>query len=220
MPGSGAEDIPHVMVHDHKIQRPQKTGNIDASKGALLGLHAVNNKNPKSADQIRGYISYFEKFDNKPLYLEKAEQMLESENEIEARIHLNFVQRKFKEVADLAMKENDAISELKDAWTNYRIAKSFDELKMLNKALPYYKSAHDLMKLDLDFGSEYANALIRSKRLPEAEKLLKSQLNRAQKHPLTWINWGSVNFLNNKLTEAKRAYLKVLELEPNNQPAH
>lgn len=220
MPGSSAEDIPHVMVHDHKIQRPQKTGNLDASKGALLGLHAVNNKNPKSADQIRGYISYFEKFDNKPLYLEKAEQMLESENEIEARIHLNFVQRKFKEVADLAMKENDVISELKDAWTNYRIAKSFDELKMLNKALPYYKSAHDLMKLDLDFGSEYANALIRSKRLQEAEILLKSQLNRAQKHPLTWINWGSVNFLNNKLTEAKRAYLKVLELEPNNQTAH
>lgn len=220
MPGSGAEDIPHVMVHDHKIQRPQKTSNLDATKGALLGLHAVNNKNPKSADQIRGYISYFEKFDDKTLYLDKAKELMGSENEVELKIHLNFVKRQFQQVVDLTNEDIDAVSESNDAWTNYRVAKSFDELKMLGKALPFYKRAHELMKLDLDFGSEYANALIRSKKLSDAEILLKSQLSRAQKHPLTWINWGSVNFLTNKLTEAKRAYLKVLELEPNNQTAH
>lgn len=220
MPGSGAEDIPHVMVHDHKIQRPQKDRNIDASKGNLLGLHAVNNKNPQAFDQIRGYISYFEKFDGRPLYLEKAGELLRSESNLESQIHYLFVQRKFQEVVNLVGKETRAVLELDDAWTQYRIAKSYDESKLLSTALPYYKKAHILMELDLDFGSEYANALIRSKKLSEAEVVLKSQLNRAKKHALTWINYGTVNFLNNKLSEAKKSYLTALELEPNNRTIH
>ena len=220
MPGSGAEDIPHVMVHDHKIQRPKSNNNIDASKGSLLGLNAVNNKNPQREDLVKGYISYFEKFDSKAIYIEKATEMLNSQNDLELLIHLKFVQHQFKEIVKLQSENKDKLKSSTDAWTQYRIAKSLDDQKDLLTALTYYKKSHELMPLDLDFGCEYANALIRAKKIPEAEKLLKNQLSRAQKHTLTWINWGSIHFLNNKFAEAKKAFNTALSLDPMNKTAH
>ncbi len=81
MPPSSAEDIPHVMVHDHKIQRPQKN-KMFPEKGKLLGLYSVNNKNPDNRTKIKAYLSYFEKFDPNELYLKKALNYLQIEKTI------------------------------------------------------------------------------------------------------------------------------------------
>ena len=102
MPASNTRDIPHVTVHDHKIQRPvaQMIFSGDAYKAASnnanpknnkpisghttkLGnsvsdistgeLHSINTKNTDAFTQLNAYISYFEKFESNPKTLEMAE---------------------------------------------------------------------------------------------------------------------------------------------------
>lgn len=280
MPASGAEDIPHVMVHDHKIQRPNNTptasrskssantsreksknnagigtsnsdnrsksasnnspeskNSTEMSKGKLLGLYCVNNPSPNQLSEISAYLSYFEKFDPQPLYLQKAEQLIQSYNfdnqtvgnlsgdliKLEKQIHLYFLKRMYSNVIEL-----DGIEELTkdsnqksvDVWTYYRLAKSFDYSKKLVKSIEYYRLAYQKMSLNLDFGAEYANALIRAKRLAEAKIILNKQLNMAKRHSLTWLNLGSVYYLEGNLAQAKRHFEQVIVLNPDNKTAH
>jgi predicted CXXCH cytochrome family protein len=325
MPASGAEDIPHVMVHDHKIQRPKNSGSMtgssglltstmnpaitsgtigksrtssnfnsnstttagksrtssnfnsnstttagksrtssnfnsnstttagksrtssntspesknstEMSKGKLLGLYCVNNPSPNQLSEISAYLSYFEKFDPQPLYLQKAEQLIQTADfdehvvgnlsgdiiKLEKQIHLYFLKQMYSNVIQL-----DGIEELTeesnqksvDVWTYYRLAKSFDYSKKLGEALEYYQLTYQKMPLNLDFGAEYANALIRAKRLSEAKSILAKQMNMAKRHSLTWLNLGSVYYLEGNLAQAKRHFEQVIVLNPDNKTAH
>lgn len=217
MPGSSAEDIPHVMVHDHKIQRPKALGNIEESKGKLLGLYAVNNPKPDPQDEIRAYLSYFEKFDPNPLYLKKADALLMQYPEnYKSRIHQAYLKGDFGTITTLSSRLKGSI----DAWTCYRIAKSYDQLEQIKSALIWYNKARELQKKEPDFVAEFANALIRDRQLERAKSLLEEQLKNIQKHELTWINLGSIYFLEGNKSQAKKCYERVLELNPRNKQAH
>lgn len=217
MPGSSAEDIPHVMVHDHKIQRPKTLGDIEERKGKLLGLYAVNNPEPNPQDEIRAYLSYFEKFDPNPLYLQKADALLKRyPKAYKSRIHQAYLKRDFRTITNLSNQLKGPV----DAWTCYRIAKSYDQMKQIKSALIWYNKARELQKKEPDFVAEFANALIRDRQLERAKSLLKEQLKNIQKHELTWINLGSVYFLEGNKSQAKKCYERVLELNPRNKQAH
>lgn len=217
MPGSSAEDIPHVMVHDHKIQRPKALGNIEESKGKLLGLYAVNNPKPDPQDEIRAYLSYFEKFDPNPLYLKKADALLtQYPKNYKSRIHQAYLKGDFGTITTLSSRLKGSI----DAWTCYRIAKSYDQLEQIKSALIWYNKARELQKKEPDFVAEFANALIRDRQLERAKSLLEEQLKNIQKHELTWINLGSIYFLEGNKSQAKKCYERVLELNPRNKQAH
>ena len=217
MPGSSAEDIPHVMVHDHKIQRPKGLGDIESRKGKLLGLYAVNNSKPDPKDEIRAYLSYFEKFEANPLYLQKADALLQQHPDAyTSRIHQAYLKRNFKEIVTLSSR----LTNKEDAWTYYRVAKSFDQLNQLKSALQWYEKARELQKKEPDFVAEFANALIRDRQLVKAKQLLEDQLKRIQKHELTWINLGSVYFLEGNKSQAKKCFERVLQLNPKNKQVH
>lgn len=216
MPPSSAEDIPHVMVHDHKIQRPQNDSKFP-EKGKLLGLYSVNNKNPDNQTKIKAYLSYFEKFNPNKLYLEEALTMLNSEqSEHEQWIHYYFLKRDWEGVINHAKLVNSSLNE----WTNYRIAKAYDAVNDLSKALGYYKNSVRLKPKDLDFGAEYANALIRAKQINKAKEILDKQLIIAKKHELTWLNRGTIHYLEENYTQAKSSWQRVLDLNPRQKLAH
>jgi predicted CXXCH cytochrome family protein len=248
MPASGTEDIPHVMVHDHKIQRPNSaiqsvnkssspknkntmpsSGVNLADKGKLLGLYCVNNPSPSELSKISAYLSYFEKFDPQPVFLNKAEQLIETTEfeeditKLEKQIQLYFLKKMYSKITQL-----EGIDELKeelnynklDAWTYYRLAKSFDYCKNLNEAVTFYRLCYSKMPNNMDFGAEYANALIRIKRYPEAKSILVKQSNLAKKHALTRLNLGSIFYLEGDLSAAKRHFEQVLKLTPDNKTAH
>lgn len=78
MPASDTRDIPHVTVHDHKIQRPvpkkftAATSNYNEGNGfgkTTGELWRVNSKGQDIATLTRAYFSYFERFDANPQYL-------------------------------------------------------------------------------------------------------------------------------------------------------
>ncbi len=214
MPASGSEDIPHVLVHDHKIQRPPKIKNINTEKGELLGLYAVNNPNPDNSMLVKAYLSYFEKFDPNPLFLQKASSLMsESSSQNGDALLLAYLKGDHQTVVKLSSELN---ATEQDVWTCYRIAKSLDKLGNPTDAVNWYEIAYNKMNLHLDFGVEYANCLIRLKEIKKAKELLLNQLKRAKKHELTHLNLASCYFLEGQFNEAKKSMLQTLSLNPDN----
>ncbi|MFM1792888.1 MAG: hypothetical protein RLZZ252_1242 [Bacteroidota bacterium] len=85
MPASDTRDIPHVTVHDHKIQRPGKMKNENSSVtynaengfGKTTGeLWLVNSKHRNVSMDTRAYFSYFERFDPNKSYLNQGNEQL------------------------------------------------------------------------------------------------------------------------------------------------
>ncbi len=85
MPASDTRDIPHVTVHDHKIQRPGKmnkenssvTYNAENGFGKTTGeLWLVNSKHRNVSMDTRAYFSYFERFDPNKSYLNQGNEQL------------------------------------------------------------------------------------------------------------------------------------------------
>ena len=212
MPASGSEDIPHVLVHDHKIQRPSKNKNLE--KGELLGLYAVNNPNPDNSTLIKAYLSYFEKFEPNPFYLKKAQELLEK-NKHDNSDELLFSYLKGNHLRVIELSEEFDIKET-DAWTSYRIAKSYDKLGQLNLAKDWYENTYNKMSMNLDFAAEYANCLIRLKEIKKAKELLLVQLKRTTKHELTHLNLASCYYLEGQYSEAKKEMNQTLSLNPDN----
>ncbi len=218
MPASGSEDIPHVTVHDHKIQRPSK--NKQKEKGALLGLYSINNAKTDKHTEIQAYLSYFEKFENNPLYLRKADELIEQseKTDIEQQIYYAYLKKDFKGVVSKSQVLEE--SSINDAWTCYRIAKSLDATENLSASIGWYKRAYILKSNNLDYGVEYANALIRLKQITEAKELLIKQLNIAKKHQLTLLNLGVAYYLEQNMGLAKRYFQQVLDLNPDHKLAN
>jgi tetratricopeptide (TPR) repeat protein len=213
MPASGSEDIPHVLVHDHKIQRPSKSINLEKDKGKLMGLYAVNNPNPSKETLIKAYLSYFEKFDPNPFFLQKAEGLLQNQESQVDELLLAYLKGQHSEV--IAISEEINKDDL-DAWTCYRVAKSFDKSQNIQKASDWYSIAHSKMKFNLDFGAEYANCLIRNKEIGKAKEILFAQLKIAKKHELTHLNLASCYFIEGQYNDAKKSMLYTLNLNPDN----
>jgi tetratricopeptide (TPR) repeat protein len=72
------------------------------------------------------------------------------------------------------------------------------------------------MKLNLDFGAEYANCLIRNKEIGKAKEILFAQLKIAKKHELTHLNLASCYFIEGQYNDAKKSMLYTLNLNPDN----
>lgn len=218
MAASGSEDIPHVLVHDHKIQRPKSVVDLEKTKGKLLGLYSVNNPNPDNKTLIKAYISYFEKFNPDPLFLNKASSLMtKTEVDIQEKIHLQYLKGDFKTICAEA---NEIKSEVQDAWTNYRIAKSYDKTNQLEMAVDAYQLAFDKMPLNIDFGAELANAMIRLNQVAKAKNLLFELNKKAKKHEWVHLNLGVCFYKESNFGEAKRELKYVLALNPDNELAH
>jgi hypothetical protein len=130
MPPTDAEDIPHVSVHDHYIRKPLQAREKEQI-GLLTGLYSVNNPKPETADLLRAYLSYFEKFDKNPFYLEKAKELL-SAGGIKEKVHYAYLIGNTAELIRLS--EPYLEEEHKDAWTAYRIGEAFLQQKQYREA--------------------------------------------------------------------------------------
>src|SRR5690606_30118835 len=126
MPGSGTSDIPHVSVHDHYIRKPQPLSKDKSQELKLVGLRCITNPNPDILTETMAYITYFEKFDQNSLYLNKAKEKIKEldtdKKEFKpALVHLYYVSSEFDKIISLNVPTED----VEDAWTAYRISRSY-----------------------------------------------------------------------------------------------
>ncbi len=194
MPSSGSIDIPHVSVHDHRIQIPRKRKDTTGIK-RFLGLQAVNNTKPTMLSKAKAYLQQYERFETKSYYLDSAQYFLEragaQKENIAIWVHFWHLKNDVLALRE-TVKSTTATGLLNvltrktfsnsDAWTAYRLA--------------------------LVLGNE------------EAKLLLERAVELAPLISEFRVKLGDVLIALGSLEEGKQCYLWVLKMEPNNATAN
>ena len=214
MPISGTADIPHVSVHDHYIKKPSK-GPASIPK-KLKGLKCITSNKTDENTMTEAYVSYFEKFDANPFYLNKAKEIskgLDQSNQfhLQTLVHLYYLSEDYKQVLQLAEKYQGN----RDAWTLYRIGKSYVNLKQYKQAESYLFKALEINHKSLDFILQYAVLEIKLNNWRQAELQLNNYNQLYSKTAESWAYLGLVKYHNNQLSEAKSCFIKALNLDPD-----
>ncbi len=230
MPSSNTKDIPHVSIHDHYISRTntkynlQNNGKLNGKTvNEIIGLQAVNSKNPSNRELFNAYVSYFEKFDSKMLYLEKAKAFYNDPSvELTIKIQYHYNLREHAQI--IALWETKSNREQKDAlqsdaWTQYRLAKSYDlnTPSQGQKALSHYEKSCGVMPWNSDFTAEYANALVRAGRISQAKEIIVEAIKHQQKNELLHFNLGNCYYRENNIGGAIKEYEMARSLNPRSQ---
>ena len=230
MPSSDTRDIPHVSIHDHLISKTNTKYNLQINgksksitTGEIIGLHSVNSKNPSHRELFNAYVSYFEKFDSKMLYMEKAKAFYNDPSvELATKIQYHYNLREHASIIELwetGITEEQRGELLSDAWTQYRIAKAYDlnTPSQVQKALSHYEKSCDAMPWNADFTAEFTNALVRAGRISKAKEMILAALKHQPKSELLHFNLGNCYYRESNLSAAIKEYETAKSLNPNSQ---
>jgi tetratricopeptide (TPR) repeat protein len=220
MPKNGSIDIPHVAVTDHYIRKRPEDDNATSKIKAFLGLHSFNNDHPDAITIGRGYMSFFEKFnDNKGLldsafsYLNKEAKREQTDKQNRDWIRFNFLKNNFGQVVQYAAALQPEM--INDAWATYRVAEAYEQLQQLQEALKWYKRTVALQPYSLDFQNKYASCLLMTNHIDEAAKVLTFILNENPLYINANINLGYLYSLQGNNAMAYSYMIKAQELDPD-----
>jgi hypothetical protein len=213
MPSSATSDIPHVTVHDHYIK---KYPSIKSGKSELLGLRCITNNQPGLLTETEAYISYFEKFESNNFYINKAMELAVKldKKQIEhlvVLIHLHYVNQKYDEIIKLSK----SYSDFKDAWTNYRVAKSYENKGDVKNASKWMSLIEIAEPDNIEFMTQYASLLVKQQQYKKAKVLLERILKLNAKLPTSQALLGVVYLNMNELALAKKHLTFALKWDPD-----
>lgn len=227
MPASGSTDIPHVTVHDHKIDVPAKTVDTTGIK-RFLELAAVNNPAPTDRSKAVAYLQQFERFEAKPFYLDSARYFLDRAGQRNQLIP-EWIKYYFLRQDKMALRSfvsqrgiNAVLQEISDttydnrhAWAAYQVGEAFDEASATTEAIQFYRRAVDLAPYVLDFRLKLANAHRSFSRLREARQQYEFILQEQPYHAKALNNLGYLELQEGLREEAIDKFKKALEREPD-----
>jgi tetratricopeptide (TPR) repeat protein len=222
MPSSGTIDIPHVTVHDHKIQIPLKNKEKEEIK-TFIGLAAINNPSPDNHVMGEAYLSYFEKFENNPSYLDSANYYLLKQGNYSPIhyynniIRLYYLQNNFTAVTQKALEKSDLFT--KDAWTLYRIAESFDNTNNKEQALKYIKAAVESAPYILEFRNKLGAIALANKDIVLAKSSFEFIYKENPKFVSALSNLAFIYIQENNIQEAEKLIDNALALDPDYEQA-
>ncbi len=238
MPSSGSIDIPHVSVHDHYIRKPLTKTDKNKIK-EFIGLFAINDKSPDALTRALAYLQQYEKFEQKPQYLDSAATILKadknnSEKNIHAFIKLYFLQKNYRAIIQLieATGEQKCYTQLfikkrydnKDGWASYQIAEAYMNVDQqfnsanFNKALKWLAKACQLANYNLEFKVKYGNTLALLNMIEPAKQQFESVLKEHPKNISAITNLGYIYLTEGKEKEAINLYMKGLQFDPDYEP--
>ncbi len=211
-------DIPHVAVHDHYIRKNIQEKEPDL-KDNFLGLFCYSNDNLDATTIGRGYIEFFERFqnENKNLldsalyYIQKGGKQKQLNFKDELRIY--FLKEDYQKVIALANKDEQKIT---DAWTAYRIGEAYYKLAMPLLAQKYFNKAVDLMPLNLDFLNKQAECYNATNKQNEAKEIYLKITQENPKHAKANSNLGFIFLQEGNITQAEKYIKNAVMLDPNN----
>jgi tetratricopeptide (TPR) repeat protein len=225
---SGASDIPHVSVHDHRIAIPAKKVN-QKSIQKFLGINAINNLSPTSESKAQAYINYFEKFgkgiemlDSSLNYLSFVKNKNER-NVIAMYIQIYYLKKDYNKVIQIVSSVKDLSTKVHVkqidnyyAWTNYRIGESYQQLGDIENSLFWFKNAYDLAPLYSEFSNKYANALINSGNTKQARIIFESLVKEHPTYAPGYSNLGYLYLVEDQNPQkAMEFYNRSLALDPD-----
>ncbi|NQW42489.1 MAG: tetratricopeptide repeat protein [Bacteroidetes bacterium] len=216
MPSSGTADIPHVSVHDHYIRKPAKNKSTDKVK-VIKGLKCITNKTPDINTSTEAYISYYEKFSSNKIYLKHAQDSAKKLNvknidNLKTLVHLYYVTQSYNQIIELVSRKSVAFN---DAWSNYRVAKAFENIKQYESSKTWYNYTLDLQPRNLDFLLQYGALLIKNNQDKNAEEVFNKLNSLYGKNAESWAYLGIIYLKQNNYSAAKRNFDKALALNPD-----
>lgn len=226
MPQSGSIDIPHVSVHDHKIQVPKKKVDTTGIK-KFLGLAAINNPKPTNRSKVLGYLQQYERFGAKPYYLDSAFVFLNKVG-VEAEqpslwVYYYFLKGAYPEIQSLVNKlgADQLLAQLNarsydnaDAWTAYRIGEALNSQNP-QAALSFYSKAVELAPYVPDFMNKQATSLAASGQTQESIELYKKLLAEQPQHAEALNNLGFTYLQAGNTILAELNFDKALAVNPD-----
>lgn len=229
MPASGATDIPHVSVHDHKIAvPPMKTEEVTKIK-EFIGISCINEPTVTGPVKGKAFISYFEKFNFGKEVLDSAKKYFPSQNSSDRKkyihdlIHIAFLEKNYVAVTNLSKEFREPKSWLnkkstdnRDAWTAYRIGESYSLTGNSSEAEKYYACAYELAPLHPDFANKYGTVLAGNGAFEKAKQIFERQIRDYPKFAASWSNLGFLILqTENDTVKAMIHYDKALALDPD-----
>jgi len=216
IPKSGAIDIPHVSISDHKIQIPGK--NSTANDGKFQGLVSLTSDNPEALTLAKGYLHYFESFNNDNMlldsalwYLNKVKDKNDSYNFV--LIHYYYLQNNYSKIIATTklIKQKKQI----DGWTAYRIGEAYLASSKYVEAVNYFTIAVEREPYDLDYNFKLATAHIFNGNTKEAERLLRFVTTENPTYQKAWNNLGVLAAGKGNFKDAEQYLLKAVSLDPD-----
>ncbi len=227
MPQSISTDIPHVTVHDHKIDIPKELKDT-SGLGKFLELVAVNNSKPTDRSKTLGYLQQFEKFSQEPIFLDSALYFLNKiKNEKGAAklwIHYYFLKNDFRKMKSFAEKLGDdfwqnELSKISydnsDGWTAYRIGEGYFNLGLPKKAEIFYNKATELVQYEADFWNKLGTAQAAQGKSKMAMESYKRALTLNPEHGTALNNLGFEYLQQQKLELAELQFDRALAQNPD-----
>jgi tetratricopeptide (TPR) repeat protein len=222
MPRSGSIDIPHVNITDHYISkettRTSKKEQPAAQEGVFLGLEILTKESRTALEMANGYLAMYDKYVQSPMVLDSAWAYLQWSKAPEAEqfpveVHYFFAREDYSNV--LGRSAGKTASEVKDAWTAYRIGEAFYQAGEFQKAVNFYRRADELLPFHLDFKEKLGAALVQLRQLPEAEEVLSWVIREHPKRPRALSNFGFARVLQGHTKEAEAYYDRAIALDPD-----
>lgn len=212
MPMSGSKDIPHVRVHDHRIQIPDD--DTVTKNRTLKGLYAINNPDPDDAMLIRAYLSYYEKFDPQPLYLQKAAELISSQTSVDSKIHLAYLKQDWGSIVKLGSQVKDT----SQPETHYRLAKAYQRTGNYVQALLNLERAVNMDPDRPEYYNELAVVCIKLKDLQGAIRYVQRGIDRFPGNSSLLTNMGYAEYLSGEINKARSWYEHSLAIDPDHIP--
>lgn len=217
MPVSGTLDIPHVTVHDHRIQIPVAKSKQDSIL-KFVGLECMTEKNPPALLMAKGYLQTYEAYSPQPFLLDSAEKYLllirkNSSGATQVKIRWAFLKKDYATVVALAQANGNETAY--DAWTNYRIGESCLQTGNSSGALKYFKYAVSGENLNPEFMNKLGTAYLTAGELDSAEKIFVKCMVENPKYAPALNNLGYVYLLKNDMTRSGILFEQAVALDPD-----
>lgn len=222
MPHNSSIDIPHVAVTDHYIRKRPMNDTLEAKITAFLGLQCFNNDHVDAITTARGYMEFYERYNQNKGLLDSALFYLNKQADVEASqkqnrdfIRAYFLLNDYNKVAEYATALQPA--DMKDAWTAYRIGESYMQLQQGAQALPWYKQATTIWPYSLDFQSKYGIALLATNHYEEAQKVYSFIISENPNYAVANTNLGFLYMQEGNNTMAYDFLTRSQMLDPDNE---
>ena len=220
MPHNGSIDIPHVAVTDHFIRKRPLDDTLAKKITAFLGMKCFNNDHPDAITTARGFMEFYERYNQSAPLLDSALIYLGRQADVEAArkqnrdyIRAYFLLHDYAKVIEYGSKMKPGA--VTDAWAAYRLGEAYFQTGDAPAALPWYKRAAEIWKYSLDFENKYGICLLANKQLEEAQKVFQFVVGENPNHISANTNLGYIYMQQGANTMAYDYLMKANALDPD-----
>ncbi|GDX52676.1 hypothetical protein LBMAG27_17230 [Bacteroidota bacterium] len=218
MPVSSTMDIPHVTVHDHRIQIPIEKTEVESIK-RFVGLECMTTKNPSALLMVQGYLAMYESYSSKSFLLDSAFYFLQKQTDKNSLLYKKtivqyyFLKKDFPIEISWALKFSSADS--LDAWTNYRIGEAYFYKQQSKTAEEYFAKAVKQKPEELQFINKLGAAQLTNGKQDDAKSSFEKIISLQPKYAPALSNLAYIYMLRNDWTYSMKLVNDALALDPD-----